>query len=176
MFFKKIRSRRKRNLAYIITTFIAILAFIVFLSLYMAYTQSRLKKTLLLTEGFIEMEVEKVIPVGNNSLIQLKNNCSKLSFYISPWQASSIEHGMKRKVSFRPSTHDILLDILKTFGIKPLLVKITKLENNTYFAELILQKGTHFLILDTRPSDAIAISVRTNTPIYVNETLVSRTC
>ena len=176
MFFKKIRSRRKRNLAYIITTLIIILAVTAISSFYIVYTQSQLQKMLLSTEGFIEMEVEKLIPVGSNTLIQLKNDCSELAFYISPWQASSIQEGIENTTPFRPSTHDILVDILEGYGIEPMLVKITKLSDRTYFAELTLKRGSHFLTLDTRPSDAIALAVRTDTPVYVNESLIMKVC
>jgi len=122
------------------------------------------------------MEVEKLILIGDNTLIQLKNNCSELTFYISTWQASSIEEGSSDKIPFRPSTHDILVDVLEGYGIEPMLVKITKLSEGTYFAELTFKKGNHFLTLDIRPSDAMAIAVRTGTPMYVNESLISKVC
>jgi hypothetical protein len=77
---------------------------------------------------------------------------------------------------FRPMTHDLIVDILEGFEIKPVMVKITKMESETYFAELTMKQGNRLLIVDIRPSDAIAISVRTNTPIYANEKLVMKTC
>jgi len=120
------------------------------------------------------MEVEKVIS-GLTPAVQLKGECSELSIFISPEQAMAIEQGLQG-FNYRPGTHDILVDILEGFDIDPLLVKITKLEDSTYFAELALQRWNYFLILDIRPSDAIATAVRTNIPIYVNENLVIKIC
>lgn len=125
-------------------------------------------------EGYVEMEVEKVI-IDLNPAVQLKGDCSELSMFISPERAFAIEQGLQG-IGYRPGTHDILVDIIEGFSIKPVLVKINKIQDNTYFAELALQRWNHFLFLDIRPSDAIAIAVRTNTPIYANESLVVKTC
>jgi len=122
------------------------------------------------------MKVDRLIAVGENAVVQLKGECSEMSFYISPWQASAISEGTSNKTPFRPSTHDIIVDVLEGFGITPIMVKITKLEDNTYFGELVLQRWNYLLILDIRPSDAVATAVRTNTPIYVNESLAIKTC
>jgi len=122
------------------------------------------------------MQVDRLISVADTSIVQLKGECSEISIYISPWQASAISEGTSDVTPSRPSTHDITVDILEGYDIMPIMVKITRLEENTYFAELILQRWNHMLILDIRPSDAIATAVRTNTPIFVNESLVTKTC
>ena len=166
------RSKRKRRLMYSLTVIILILIAISIFSLY-GYTQT---KKILVTEGFIEMNVEKVISVDTLAAVQLKSGCSELSFYISPEQASTISEGTSNVTKFRPMTHDIFVNTLEGFDIKPIMMKITKLSENTYYAELTLQRGNNFLILDTRPSDAIAIAVRTDTPIYVNESLTTKVC
>lgn len=122
------------------------------------------------------MQVDRIMTVGDKAVVQLKGECAEMSIYVSPWQASAISEGTFNKTSFRPSTHDITVDILEGYGIMPIMVKVTKLEESTYFAELILQTWNHMLILDIRPSDAIATAVRTSTPIFVNESLVTKTC
>lgn len=122
------------------------------------------------------MGLEDITTVMDRHIITLKGDCSELSFFISEGQALAIEEGLSNATRFRPMTHDILVDILEGFNIKPIMVKITRLEENTYFAELILQEWNRFLVLDIRPSDAIAIAVRTDTSIYVNEGLVSKVC
>lgn len=170
--FSHIRSRRKRWMTYFFTIIIIVLILIVFYSFY-AYTQA---KNVLITEGFIQMNIEKIITVGQLTAIQLKAGCSELSFYISPDQASAISEGISNVTKSRPMTHDVFVDSLEGFDIKPMMVKITKLSDNTYFAELILQRWNRFLIADIRPSDALAIAVRTNTPIYVNENLTTKVC
>jgi len=170
--FSHIRSRRKRRMTYFFTIIIIVLILIVFYSFY-AYTQTQ---NILITEGFIQMSIEKIITVGQLTAIQLKAGCSELSFYISPDQASAISEGISNVTKSRPMTHDVFVDSLEGFDIKPMMVKITKLSDNTYFAELILQRWNRFLIADIRPSDALAIAVRTNTPIYVNENLTTKVC
>lgn len=176
MFFRNIRSKRKKHLAYSLTVICLVLLALIVASSFLIYNHLKLKKALLSTEGFVPMRVERLIAVENYSLVELKNNCSEFSFYVSPQQGYSIERGISNITGYRPLTHDIFVDVLEGFDVRPLLVKITKLSDGTYFAELILQKWNRFLILDTRPSDAIALAVRTGTPIYVNESLVTRTC
>jgi hypothetical protein len=159
-------------MTYFFTIIIIVLILIAFYSFY-AYTQTQ---NILITEGFIQMNIEKIITVGQLTAIQLKAGCSELSFYISPDQASAISEGISNVTKSRPMTHDVFVDSLEGFDIKPMMVKITKLSDNTYFAELILQRWNRFLIADIRPSDALAIAVRTNTPIYVNENLTTKVC
>ena len=167
-----IRSRRKRRMAYFFIIIILVFIVIAFYFFY-AYTQTQ---NLLTTEGFIQMNIEKMVNIGQLTAIQLKANCSELAFYISPDQASAILEGVSNATKFRPMTHDVFVDVLEGFDIKPILVKITKLTDNTYFAELTLFRWNKFLILDIKPSDALAIAVRTNTPIYVNENLTTKVC
>jgi len=159
--------RRKKLVFYSLAVLITVIA-IIYLVFHFE-TQAVLSK-----KGYVEMRVDKV-GTDVNPYVQLKGECSLIDIYISPEQAYAIEQGMQG-LSYRPGTHDVLVNILESFDIKPILVKITKLEDRTYFAELALQRWNYFLILDTRPSDAIATAVRTNIPIYVNENLVTKTC
>ena len=165
------RSRRKRRT--ILSVLIILILIATVLGIAFVYLQFQIPIT---TEGFILMHVDRLITVGDNAVVQLKGECSEMSFYISPWQAAAISEGTLNKTPFRPSTHDIIVDVLEGYGIMPIMVKVTRLEESTYFAELILQRWNHMLILDIRPSDATAIAVRTNTPIFVNENLVTKTC
>jgi bifunctional DNase/RNase len=166
------RSRRKRRLAYLLT-FIAIV--IIGFLLYSIYVLTRFE-TVLTTEGYIPMKVDKIVSTLDHNIVILKGECTELNFFISLQQALAINEGFSEATKFRPMTHDILVDILNGFELKPVMVKITKISENTYFAELTLQEWNRILIVDIRPSDAIAIAVRTNTPIYVNEDLVMKTC
>jgi len=122
------------------------------------------------------MEIDKIEIVGENAKISLKARCAIINIYTSLQQAQAIEEGLESETWYRPSTHDITVDIIEGFGIDPLMIKITNLQESTYYAELILQRWNSILILDIRPSDAIAIAVRTGIPIYVNENLVTRVC
>ena len=165
----------KRKKTKLITISIFIILIIILFTLAVAFVYY-LFQIPITTQGFIPMQVDRMMTIGNTAIVQLKAECSEIPIYISLSQASAISEGRFNQTSFRPSTHDIIVDILEGYGIMPIMVRVSKLEENTYFGELVLQRWNHVLILDIRPSDAIAVAVRTNTPIYVNESLVTKTC
>jgi len=166
------RSRKKKKMAYFFTLLAIV---IIAILIYSIYALTRFG-TFLTTEGYVRMELDKIISTPDRNIVVLKGECTELNFYISLEQALAINEGLSDQVKFRPMTHDIIVDILEGFEIKPVMVKITTLSENTYFAELTLQEWNRLFILDIRPSDGVAIAVRTNIPIYVNEDLVMKTC
>jgi len=168
MWYTRPRRRKRLIIASVIILTLIVLAILAFIN-------SQLQKALT-TKGFVGMEMDKVISSPENTLVELKGECSSLTIYITPWQGIAIEEGIRGIPISRPSTHDIMVDIFEDFGIQPTIIKITRVEEGTYFAELYLSNWNRLLILDARPSDAIALSVRTKTPIYVNESLVTKTC
>lgn len=157
---------------YLSTVLILVLLF-VFFYIFLSYNQFM---NVISTLGFTQVEVEKLAILGDVSVVQLTGECSELVFYISPEQAVAIQRGMSQITGFRPMTHDLFVDVLEGFELNPSLVRITDMKDGTYFAEIVLQKWNRLLIVDSRPSDAIALAVRTNTPIYVNDNLLTRTC
>jgi hypothetical protein len=72
----------------------------------------------------------------------------------------------------RPNTHDIFAQTLKSFNITLDYVTIDNLVNGTYYSNLFLRSGNKILKLDAKPSDAIALALRTNSTIYINKTLL----
>jgi len=92
-----------------------------------------------------------------------------LPIFIGITEARSIEWALQGIEPPRPMTHDLMVKILKKFGMRVEKVVITNLEDNTYFAELYLKQGKKKKIMDSRPSDAIAIALRVNAPVYVME-------
>jgi len=164
----KYKSKKKQVVYILAIIIIAIL-------LYILYVLTRFE-TVLTTEGYVRMELDGIVSAMDRYVVILKGECTELNFFISPDQALAIQEGSYEEVKPRPMTHDILVDILEGFEIKPVMIKITSLSDNTYFAELTLREWNRFLIVDIRPSDGIATAVRTNTPIYVNEELVMKTC
>ena len=74
----------------------------------------------------------------------------------------------------RPSTHDLLLDIINNFDVKLKKIIITDYKGSTYYAKLVLY-NINFgeIVIDSRPSDAIVLSLRSNSPLYVNKKLLS---
>ena len=104
--------------------------------------------------------------------IILNNDCYTIVMSTTPEQIQSIANGIFNKTDFRPYSHDTLRNILKSFDIKVLMVKIDDLKENTYYATMFVEQDNKVLKLDSRPSDAIAIAVRFNAPIYVKNSLL----
>lgn len=119
------------------------------------------------TEGFVEAEIN-VEP----AVIYLTSNCLGLVMIANELQTYSIELGLNNVRGFRPLTHDLVQDMIEMFEIEPLMVKIESLEEGTYFAKLLLKQGNRILNMDSKPSDAIAIAVRTGIPVYINQALL----
>ena len=74
----------------------------------------------------------------------------------------------------RPMTHDLISTMLSTLGVKMERVVVTDLKDGTYYATIILAAGTRRFEIDSRPSDAMALAVRTETPIYVDEKVLKK--
>lgn len=104
--------------------------------------------------------------------ILIGNNCTAIVADTSQERADSIESGMKGIIDQRPNTHDTIVAILKSFNITLDSVIMERYDGKFYYANLILKSGDKILKLDTKPSDAIAIAVRTNSTIYINKTML----
>ncbi len=90
-------------------------------------------------------------------------------------EASSIAKELENIELPRPLTHDLLRSVLERLGGELLRVEIIALRENTYFAELVIcVKGAGEERVDCRPSDAIALAVRVDAPIFVHEQVLSK--
>lgn len=125
------------------------------------------------TNGFTEVKLSVQVK-DDYGVVLLGNDCYVVSAEVEKSQAVSIQNGIDGKVGPRPNTHDLFNDLLKNLDIKVLMIKITKIEDNSYHSQFILRQGNTILNFDARPSDAIAIAARTDylVPIYMNETLL----
>ncbi|MBI3333291.1 MAG: bifunctional nuclease family protein [Candidatus Omnitrophica bacterium] len=74
----------------------------------------------------------------------------------------------------RPMTHDLMSSILTTLGTKVERVVVTDLKDGTYYAVITLNAGPHRYEIDSRPSDAMALAVRTSAPIFVDEKVLKK--
>ncbi len=74
----------------------------------------------------------------------------------------------------RPMTHDLMSTMLTTLGVTMERVVVTDLRDGTYYAMIVLTVGSHRYEIDARPSDAMALAVRTSTPIYVDEKVLKK--
>ncbi|MBS3174800.1 bifunctional nuclease family protein [Candidatus Woesearchaeota archaeon] len=117
-------------------------------------------------KGFTEV----FVGLKDNAII-LNNNCTAMIITTNEYQAYSIEQGLKSKVDIRPTTHDIMVSVLKGYNISLLQTKIVENQGMHYFARTIYRHENKILNVDTKASDAIAIAARMNVPIFVKSNL-----
>ena len=106
-------------------------------------------------------------------ILKEKNGERTLPIVIGEFEAQSIALGLENIKPPRPITHDLTLSILESCGAKMDSVLITELKNNTYYAVIRLKRKLKFWDIDARPSDAIAMAVRNEIPIFVDEEVMN---
>ena len=120
-----------------------------------------------------EMEVMGVAPdpASGQPLVYLRGKQDKreLSMFIGPFEAQGIILPLQGMRLPRPYTHDLMLETIHRLKAKVKRVIITEMRDNTFFASLILDAQGQEVILDSRPSDAIALALRENVPILATE-------
>ncbi len=127
---------------------------------------------------FVEMKVSglTIDPLTNTPIVILKDLEGKraVPIWIGLFEASAIATELE-KISFsRPMTHDLMRDLLKILEAKVKKIEIVDLRNNTFFACIHLQRNGDTLIIDSRPSDAIALALRVNCPIFIDEKVIEK--
>jgi bifunctional DNase/RNase len=101
--------------------------------------------------------------------LRAKQDKRELSMFIGPFEAQGIVLPLQRMKPPRPYTHDLMLEIIHRLHAKLERVVITEMRDNTYFANLILSAQGQEIVLDSRPSDGIALALRENAPILAAE-------
>jgi bifunctional DNase/RNase len=96
-----------------------------------------------------------------------------IPIYIGPWEAISIRNALKGEVLPRPYTHDLFVEVLKRLHATVTALSIDALEDGVFYAKLHVKQDGVVEVVDCRPSDGIAIALRTNAPITVEEGVVS---
>ena len=93
----------------------------------------------------------------------------RLMIWIGESEAAAISTFLDKKSTPRPMTHDLLKNIVDTLSTTVNAVHITKVEESTFYAKMSLKTDTREISIDSRPSDAIAVAIRCNAPIYVDD-------
>jgi len=99
-------------------------------------------------------------------------NDSCLPIYIGLWEAMSIQSALNNEIPPRPLTHDLFVEFLRQFGISLKSLVIASLEDGGYYASMILLQDHHEMTIDCRPSDGIAIGIRCQAGIMVEEEVI----
>jgi bifunctional DNase/RNase len=102
-------------------------------------------------------------------LLQQVDGNGTLPIWIGKPEADSIALAVGKVVTPRPLTHDLIKNVFDALGAKPLRIVITEIIENTYFALIHVNCGEKEITIDSRPSDAVAVALRTQSPIYVAE-------
>lgn len=105
-------------------------------------------------------------------LLREKDGARMLPIWIGPSEASSIVMELTGRKFQRPLTHDLLKTVIEGLGGEVRKVAIVDLQEKTYFARIFLERDSELLTIDARPSDSVALALRTNSPIFVNEELL----
>ncbi len=124
----------------------------------------------------MEVKVMGIVvdPKASNPVVVLVdlNGQKALPIWIGVFEAEAISRGLQDVVTLRPMTHDLMKQMLDTFRVTLTRVLINELKGNTYYAKLHLDVDGEEMIVDSRPSDAIALAVRVKAPIFVAASVV----
>jgi bifunctional DNase/RNase len=130
------------------------------------------------SDSAVEMFVGGLVldPATQAPIVILKDESGAITLpiWIGIPEATSIASAIKQVAMARPLTHDLFFDLLLEVGVTVQRVVITELKESTYFAELVLGQGDRVMVLDSRPSDAIAMALRASAPIYVAQSVLDQ--
>lgn len=115
-------------------------------------------------------------PFTNMPIVILKDKGDKYSLpiWIGLIEASAIATELEKIKLSRPMTHDLLKNILDEASIKVEKIVVDSLSDNTFYAKIFLKSNGNEWVLDSRPSDAIAISLRTQAAIFVEKVVIDK--
>lgn len=124
------------------------------------------------------MEVKALIvdPIANMPVVILRDADDKsfLPIWVGVFEANAIALQLEGIETPRPMTHDLLKETISQLdGVVDRIV-ITKLVENTFYAELHIVVAGRQIVVDSRPSDAIALALRTSSPVFVEESVLEK--
>jgi len=125
----------------------------------------------------IEVKIRALMmdPNSGTPIVILKDvhSDTMLPIWVGAYEANAIALEIEKISPPRPMTHDLLRNLIVELGISVERVVVTRLEDNTFFAviQMVTNEGDR-MTLDSRPSDAIALALRADCPIYVNEEVI----
>jgi bifunctional DNase/RNase len=126
----------------------------------------------------IKMRIKGLVidPISKMPIVVLQDPETEriLPIWIGVFEANAIALKIENITTPRPMTHDLLTNLLSQLSIAVERVTISDIRNNTFYAVIRCRRNNEDLIIDSRPSDAIALALRTDAPIYVEEEVVRR--
>jgi bifunctional DNase/RNase len=126
----------------------------------------------------IEMNVEGLLfdPRSSMYILLLKEieGDGRLPIWIGKPEADSIALALGKVVTPRPLTHDLIKNIADGLKVRITKIIVTEILENTYYALVCLNDGKKETLIDSRPSDAIAVALRTHAPIFIEESIMEK--
>jgi bifunctional DNase/RNase len=126
----------------------------------------------------IEMKIKGLVidPISKMPIVVLQDLKSErmLPIWIGVFEANAISLRMENISTPRPMTHDLVSNFFQELGIILEKVVVTDVRDNTFYANIHCRQKSSTFIIDSRPSDAIALSLRMEAPIFVEEEVVQK--
>lgn len=121
----------------------------------------------------VEMKIRGLMmdPVTNMPVVILKDTegNSVLPIWVGVYEANAIALEIEKVQTPRPMTHDLLRNVLFGLDTRVRKIVVTELKDDTFYAVISLEQNGSKLTIDSRPSDALALALRTDAPIFVEE-------
>ncbi|MCG3137401.1 MAG: hypothetical protein HJJLKODD_01245 [Phycisphaerae bacterium] len=128
----------------------------------------------------VRMDLTRIIIRENDDqqIIYLRERDGERQFpiVIGYYEALAINRRVKGVVSARPMTHDLLAEVIVAMSGELERVVIHDLQDHTFYAKLVIRSNGQLVEVDARPSDAIAVGVASETPLYVAEQVLQKVC
>ena len=126
----------------------------------------------------VEMTIDSIrVSITNYQrviILREKNAERLLPIWIGPAEADSIAVKLQDVSVPRPLTHDLLENVISNLGAKIDHINVSKLSDDTFYANIILNIDDRMIDIDSRPSDAIALAVRAKAPIFVDDSVLDK--
>ena len=107
-------------------------------------------------------------------ILRVKDTDKYLPIWIGPSEADAIALKLQNVTVPRPLTHDLLFDVISSLDATVDRIVVHDLSDDTFFAKIVLQVNGSTMEVDSRPSDALALAVRTESPIYAEDSVVEK--
>jgi uncharacterized protein len=124
----------------------------------------------------IEMTIKGLMvdPITNMPIIILRDADGQrvLPIWVGIFEANAIALQMENIATPRPMTHDLLRNVIEDLGGEVTKIVVSDLKDNTFYALVYVETKSDTIAIDSRPSDAIALALRTKAPIFVEETVI----
>src|SRR5262252_2486840 len=121
----------------------------------------------------VEMRIRGLLvdPVNNTPIVILKdaNSDTVLPIWVGVFEASAIQMEIEKVSTPRPMTHDLIKNVLSGLDAHVHKVVVTELKDDTFYAVIWMEREGRVISVDSRPSDALALALRVDCPIYVED-------